>query len=368
MATFLGSPKVQYFKTGTVDYLSGGKVYSYDAGTTTPRATYPTVADALALTNANTNPVILDSRGEADIVVSGSTKIVLKDSSDNTIWTVDGIDQTSTDILDANGNELLKFVSTASAVNEFTITNAATSGTPILAATGGDTNIAFQLTSKGSGTLLLDGGSTGSVDIGTSSSGAINLKRNTAITGTLNASGAATLQSTLAVTGVSTLSAGITVAATGPLSFLPAGSVIWKASTTVPSGWLECDGSAISRTTYSALFADIGTTWGTGDGSTTFNLPTQARRVVVGKGGSGTGTLGATVGSTGGAETVTIGTTNLPSSVAVGNSGTPASATFALGADRQCPNYNGGSWTGGGGTSMTLMQPSMVMMMIIKIY
>jgi len=45
------------------------------------------------------------------------------------------------------------------------------------------------------------------------------------------------------------------------------------ATTTVPSGYRECDGSAVSRTTFSALFTAIGTTWGSGDGSTTFNLP-----------------------------------------------------------------------------------------------
>lgn len=42
---------------------------------------------------------------------------------------------------------------------------------------------------------------------------------------------------------------------------------------TAPTGWLECDGAAVSRSTYVALFAAIGTTWGVGDGSTTFNLP-----------------------------------------------------------------------------------------------
>lgn len=54
---------------------------------------------------------------------------------------------------------------------------------------------------------------------------------------------------------------------------LPIGSVLSYTSSTVPSGFLECDGSAISRTTYASLFAIVGTTWGIGDGSTTFNIP-----------------------------------------------------------------------------------------------
>ena len=65
----------------------------------------------------------------------------------------------------------------------------------------------------------------------------------------------------------------------GNLSFtalptaVPSGTVHLFATTTAPSGYLECDGSAVSRTTYADLFAVIGTTWGAGNGSTTFNLP-----------------------------------------------------------------------------------------------
>lgn len=54
---------------------------------------------------------------------------------------------------------------------------------------------------------------------------------------------------------------------------VPTGAVSAFAMTTVPSGWLACNGAAISRTTYSDLFAAIGTTFGSGDGTTTFNLP-----------------------------------------------------------------------------------------------
>jgi len=56
-------------------------------------------------------------------------------------------------------------------------------------------------------------------------------------------------------------------------SVVPSGSVFWFAANAPPTGYLECDGTAISRTTYAALFAIVSTTFGVGDGSTTFNLP-----------------------------------------------------------------------------------------------
>lgn len=54
---------------------------------------------------------------------------------------------------------------------------------------------------------------------------------------------------------------------------VPTGTIQWYAKNTPPAGWLVCDGSAVSRSTYSDLFAVIGTTFGAGNGSTTFNLP-----------------------------------------------------------------------------------------------
>jgi microcystin-dependent protein len=54
---------------------------------------------------------------------------------------------------------------------------------------------------------------------------------------------------------------------------VPVGSVFNLATTTVPTGFLECNGAAVSRSTYATLFATISTTWGSGDGSSTFNLP-----------------------------------------------------------------------------------------------
>jgi microcystin-dependent protein len=54
---------------------------------------------------------------------------------------------------------------------------------------------------------------------------------------------------------------------------MPSGMVMYFANSTAPAGWLECSGTAVSRTTYSGLFTAIGTLYGAGDGSTTFNLP-----------------------------------------------------------------------------------------------
>ncbi|HNV45933.1 MAG TPA: phage tail protein [Spirochaetota bacterium] len=56
-------------------------------------------------------------------------------------------------------------------------------------------------------------------------------------------------------------------------TLIPAGTVMAYAGSTVPAGYLVCNGSAVSRTTYADLFAAIGTMYGSGDGSTTFNLP-----------------------------------------------------------------------------------------------
>lgn len=63
------------------------------------------------------------------------------------------------------------------------------------------------------------------------------------------------------------------IAAITPTDMTPAGTVIWTARNTAPTGYVKANGAAISRTTYSALFSAIGTTFGSGDGSTTFNVP-----------------------------------------------------------------------------------------------
>jgi len=73
--------------------------------------------------------------------------------------------------------------------------------------------------------------------------------------------------------------------------FLPPGMMLPFGNTTAPDGFLSCDGSAISRTTYAALFDAVGTTWGSGDGSTTFNVPDLRGAFVRGTGSHGSETM-----------------------------------------------------------------------------
>ena len=80
------NPKFQAFDSNG-DPLSGGLVYTYESGTTTPKTTYK----ERALTNANDNPVVLDSRGEAAIYATGLIKLVLKTSAGVTVWTMDAM-------------------------------------------------------------------------------------------------------------------------------------------------------------------------------------------------------------------------------------------------------------------------------------
>lgn len=96
------------------------------------------------------------------------------------------------------------------------------------------------------------------------------------------------------------INAGTTTGGTGaalvaPVSTLaPTGTVSMFAGASAPSFWLMCDGSAVSRTTYATLFGVISTTYGVGDGSTTFNLPNLRGRSII---GAGAGTKVATFAS-----------------------------------------------------------------------
>lgn len=89
----------------------------------------------------------------------------------------------------------------------------------------------------------------------------------------------------------------------------PAGIVMPFAGSVAPEGWLLCDGSAVFRSTYSDLFTAIGTIYGAGDGSTTFNLPNLSGKVVIGV------SANHVLGSTGGEATHTLTSSELPAHV-----------------------------------------------------
>ncbi|CDK99463.1 exported protein of unknown function [Magnetospirillum gryphiswaldense MSR-1 v2] len=100
--------------------------------------------------------------------------------------------------------------------------------------------------------------------------------------------------------------------AAGPSGSSPTGSLIQFAGSAAPEGWLLCDGNAVSRSTYAALFAVVGTVYGVGDGATTFALPDLRGRAAIGA-GQGTSLTNRTLGDKVGAETHVLSVAEMPS-------------------------------------------------------
>ncbi len=125
---------------------------------------------------------------------------------------------------------------------------------------------------------------------------------------------------------------------------LNTGLIIPWTDSSVPTGFLECAGAAVSRSTYSALFAIIGTTYGAGNGSTTFNLPDLQDNITVSK--SGTKALA----STGGAATVAR-TGNIGGSAGNHTLSTPEISSHSHNANSRGGQPEIGPPSGGGGSS-----------------
>ena len=141
----------------------------------------------------------------------------------------------------------------------------------------------------------------------------------------------------------------------------------------VPTGWLECDGSAVSRLTYANLYTYLGTTWGAGNGSTTFNLPDLRGRTIIGV-GTGSGLTARTIAGTGGTETHTLSTSEIPAhghSIANApyvytGTGTDSHNWSVSGGGNQQATIGTSATNTGGGGSHNNMQPWAALRWMIK--
>lgn len=202
------------------------------------------------------------------------------------------------------------------------------------------------------------------------------LKNPNALTISLNGTsqgaydGSAAKSINITAAGVGALPSGGTAANASKLGgqlpswWMPTGVVVPYAGKTAPSGWLLCQGQAVSRSTYSALFAVIGTTFGSGDGSTTFNLPDLRGRVAVGV-ASDANFLGTTAGE----KVVTLSIDQIPTHSHQYSFRDIVSATAQSGSSYGIPSktnrYDASST--GGGQSHNNIQPSLYLNYLVKV-
>jgi len=484
MAVLMTSPFLQFFDNNGIP-LSGGKVYTYSAGTTTNKATFTDQSGLIE----HTNPVVLDPAGRAQIWLLGSYKFVIKDVNDVTIETTDNVASFTTtaeasdsffqtfsgdgstttftlsqslgtdekaiqvwvdagagvgyDIQNVSAytiNETSLTFNTAPATGVNNIYVSAPSllvGSAAASADSADlsaTAAANSATAAAESVANLSATSTTSLLIGIGSKvfttqsgklfpagtwllitsdadptnymhGSVTSYSGTTLTMNItNIGGTGTLADwTIKVSGTqgskgdagsiddingqtsATITANdeiifgdvsdsnntkkTTVQGIIDLSSIPVGTTIEYSGTTTPAGFLDENGAAVSRTTYSDLFTAIGTTYGVGDGSTTFNLPNQQRRVVVGSGGTGTGTLGNAVGDIGGSETHSLTTAENAAhthTVAFKNDSTAGGTVPYSSASGGGVAANVSTTSSGSGAAHNNIQPSIIKMKCIK--
>ena len=316
MAVVTPTAKAQFIDAAGIP-LAGGFLYTYAAGSTTPQATY---TDSTSAT-ANSNPIVLDSRGEANIWLSSSTyKFKLTDANGTEIWTVDNIAAPSTalsPVFDSNvtistespGPALLITQTGAGAAirvqdsgdpdsSPFVVDNAGSVGigtaapSNALDVAGGAIQIS---TSGGTSRTVMSADSTDSI-FSVNDDRNFTVKTNTVTRMTVNST-AATTTVPVVLPADPTTALQATTKQYVDLIGNPAGIIAPFAGTAVPSGWLACQGQAVSQTTYAALFAAIGTTWDIGgEGAGNFRLPDLRGMFLRGAGTNATGSSSGAVG------------------------------------------------------------------------
>ena len=155
------------------------------------------------------------------------------------------------------------------------------------------------------------------------------------------------------------------------------GAVMAVAGSTSPAGWLLCDGSAVSRTTYADLYAVIGDTYGSGDGSTTFNLPDLADKFIQGNATSGTAKAAGLPNIEGSfklRKNVFSGSYSSPITDATGAYSTDSDSSTNIspvaggsgGSNREIVTFKASKYNSIYGNSTTVQPPALTMRYIIK--
>jgi microcystin-dependent protein len=296
--------------------LAGGFLYTYAAGTTTPQATY---TDSTGAT-ANSNPIVLDSRGEANIWLGSATyKFKLADANNTEIWTVDNVVAPSTSVSPVLAGNVT--ISTDNSGTALTITQTGSGAalkvqdstdpdvTPFIITTTGAVGIgtatpanaidiadgSIQLSSiAGTARTIISADSTDSI-FAASDTRNFTIKTNSVTRLTINATDAT---STVPIVLPAIPTTALQAATKSYVDqVLPAGCIMPYAGTAAPTSWLACEGQAVSQTTYATLFAAIGTTWDIGgEGAGNFRLPDLRGMFLRGAGTNATGSSSGAVG------------------------------------------------------------------------
>jgi len=334
-------------------------------------------------TTSNYNWDILDRiRGYKSVAITGTTHTLLVQASSP----VDGADHTE------DGNyPVIKF--TGSSGDPTVTISPNTANTSYIFINGTGNTITF--TQGSGGNVSLQNGKAAQFYFDGAGSGAeavrgldnleiatLECTGNAAVDGTLTVTGATTLSTVLGIasggTGLTSFTAGDLMYATGSTTiaklgigsagqFLktnagatapawstetdlcPVGSIIMYGAAAAPTNWLLCDGTAVNRTTYADLFSAIGTTYGSGNGSSTFNVPNLQGVFPIGYDGGSSYALAATGGAT--TDTPTLSGTNAGTTLT--SAQIPAHAHGGV-----TTGWPSGSWTGGTGATQTAIDAS----------